>query len=143
MLVTSEVSMPAREVYDVYHNLWKIEESFRVMKSQLDARPVYLQKHDSIIGHFLICYLAVLLLRLLQTKVLEGKYCSEEVMTFARGFRVVEASENRYINLSKSSKIINDLEQISSQPIGNYYLKKSDINSIMKTTLKLPVNVVP
>lgn len=44
MMVTSEIHMPSFEIYAAYHNLWRIEESFRVMKSQLDARPVYLQK---------------------------------------------------------------------------------------------------
>lgn len=71
MLVTSETYMTDKDIYDAYHNLWRIEESFRIMKSQLDARPVYLQKEDTITGHFLICYLAVLLTRLLQFKVLK------------------------------------------------------------------------
>lgn len=44
MLITSEISMSQEAVYNAYHNLWRIEESFRIMKSQLDARPVYLQK---------------------------------------------------------------------------------------------------
>lgn len=44
MLVTSEISMSDKDIYDAYHNLWRIEESFRIMKTQLDARPVYLQK---------------------------------------------------------------------------------------------------
>ena len=52
MLVTSEISMKDKDVYNAYHNLWRIEESFRIMKSQLDARPVYLQKQDTIVGHF-------------------------------------------------------------------------------------------
>ncbi len=69
LLVTSEINMSAQEIYSAYHNLWRIEESFKVMKSQLDARPVYLQNKNSIIGHFLICYLSVLLIRLLQFKV--------------------------------------------------------------------------
>ena len=76
LLVTSEISMSDKDVYNAYHNLWRIEESFRIMKSQLDARPVYLQKKDTIIGHFLICYLAVLLTRLLQFKILKSNYCS-------------------------------------------------------------------
>ena len=46
LLVTSEITMSDKDVYDAYHNLWRIEESFRIMKSQLDARPVYLQKED-------------------------------------------------------------------------------------------------
>ena len=48
MLVTSEISMADKEIYTTYHNLWRIEESFRIMKSQLDARPVYLQKREKI-----------------------------------------------------------------------------------------------
>ena len=63
LLVTSEISMDDRDIYDVYHNLWRIEESFKIMKSDLDARPVFLQKESTIKGHFLICYIAVLLVR--------------------------------------------------------------------------------
>ena len=48
MIITSKVSMSASEIYASYHNLWRIEESFRIMKSQLDARPVYLQKQETI-----------------------------------------------------------------------------------------------
>ena len=66
MIITSETHMAASEIYAAYHNLWRIEESFRIMKSQLDARPVYLQKKKTITGHFLICHLAVLLTRILQ-----------------------------------------------------------------------------
>lgn len=135
MIVTSEVNMPASEIYDAYHNLWRIEESFRVMKSQLDARPVYLQKPNSIKGHFLVCYIAVLLLRLLQVKVLGNRYSSEEIVAFARGFRVVEASPRKYVNLSRSSSLLDELERLSGQPLGNYYLKKSEVDAILNTKL--------
>ena len=57
LLVTSEISMDDRDIYEVYHNLWRIEESFKIMKSDLDARPVFLQKESTIKGHFLICYI--------------------------------------------------------------------------------------
>nr|WP_195638735.1 transposase [Enterocloster bolteae] len=55
MIITSETRMEALEIYAAYHNLWRIEEFFRIMKSQLDARPVYMQKQETITGHFLIC----------------------------------------------------------------------------------------
>ena len=55
LLVTSETKMKAHDIYTTYHNLWRIEESFRIMKSDLDARPVFLQKEETIKGHFLIC----------------------------------------------------------------------------------------
>ena len=73
LFVTSEIKMKAEDIYSTYHNLWRIEESFKVMKSYLDARPVYLQKTASIHGHFLICYITILLFRLLQFKVLNNK----------------------------------------------------------------------
>ena len=79
MLITSEIRMTASEIYAAYHNLWRIEESFRIMKSQLDARPVFMQKQETITGHFLICYLAVLLTRLLQIHTLKDEYGTEAV----------------------------------------------------------------
>ena len=104
LIVTSELSMTSKEIYDTYHNLWRIEESFRAMKSQLDARPVYLQKQDSIIGHFLICYLAVLLSRILQIYILEDKYGTEEIFHFIRDFKVAKISDYKYINLTVAAQ---------------------------------------
>ena len=98
--------MTDKEIYEAYHNLWRIEESFLVMKSQLDARPVYLQKEDTIAGHFLICYLAVLLTQIFQFKILKNNYCSEDIFKFIRDFRVAKISDRKYINLAKSSTFI-------------------------------------
>lgn len=80
MIITSEIHLPADEVYSAYHNLWRIEESFRIMKTQLDARPVYLQKEETITGHFLICYLSVLLTRLLQIYILNDDHGSKNFL---------------------------------------------------------------
>ena len=93
LLVTSEVNMASKDIYSTYHNLWRIEESFRIMKSDLDARPVFLQKEDTIKGHFLICYLTVLLGRILQFKILENKYSSSEIFNFNEG---IQCSRSRW-----------------------------------------------
>ena len=74
LLVTSETQMTDQDIYCTYHNLWRIEESFKIMKSDLDARPVFLQKENTIKGHFWICYLTVLLERIFQFKILDEKY---------------------------------------------------------------------
>ena len=60
---TSEKSMSAAEVMDAYHTLWKIEESFRIMKSTLEIRPVYHSSKSRIEGHFVVCFLAFLMER--------------------------------------------------------------------------------
>ena len=121
--------MSDRDIYATYHNLSGIEESFRVMKSDLDARPVFLQKESTIKGHFLICYLAVLLERILQFKVLNNKYSTSDIMKFTRGFQVVRG-ETRYINTTQSSDFIIDLAKITDLPLTNYFLTEREIKRI-------------
>lgn len=131
MLVTSEITMTDKEIYDAYHNLWRIEESFRIMKSQLDARPVYLQKEDTITGHFLICYLSVLLTRLLQFKVLKNNYCSEDLFDFIRDFRIVKISDRKYINLARKTTFIKEFANLTNLPLTSYFLNEGEIKKML------------
>lgn len=131
MIVTSEIQMTASEIYAAYHNLWRIEESFRIMKSQLDARPVYLQKEETISGHFLICYLTVLLTRLFQIHVLKDSYGTEEIFNFIRDFRIAKVSDRKYINFTKSSSFIRELKTQTGLPLTSYFLKNEDINKVL------------
>lgn len=135
MLVTSEKHMSDEDIYSTYHNLWRIEESFKVMKSQLDARPIYLQKPETITGHFLICYIAVLLIRLLQVKILNDQFSSEDIMGFIKGFRAVAVSDQKFINISKSSPLIDKLEQMTGLSLNNYYLTKRHVQDILSYKL--------
>ena len=65
-IITSELDYDAKKIREVYHGLWRIEESFRIMKSDFDARPIYLNKRGHIRAHFLICFVALVVLRLIQ-----------------------------------------------------------------------------
>ena len=131
MIITSEIHMSASEIYASYHNLWRIEESFRIMKSQLDARPAYMQKQETITGHFLICYLAVLLTRLLQIHVLKDEYGTEEIFDFIHDFRVAKISDRKYINLTRSSSFIRELSSRTGLPLTSYFLGNEDINKML------------
>ena len=131
LLVTSEYKQSSEYIYSAYHNLWRIEESFRIMKSQLDARPVYLQKTDTIIGHFLICYITVLLVRLLQFKVLGNEYSSEDIINFIKKFKVAKISDRKYLNLTKSSVFIKDFASKTKLPVTIYYLTESHIKKML------------
>ena len=130
LLVTSETKMSEREIYETYHNLWRIEESFKIMKSDLDARPVFLQKESTIKGHFLICYLSVLLERLLQFKVFNKEFSTYEIMKFTREFRLVKG-ESKYINITTSSRFIKEFAKLSKLPLTNYYLTERQIKQIL------------
>ena len=131
LFVTSETKMKAQEIYATYRNLWRIEESFKVMKSYLDARPVYLQKTNSICGHFLICYLSVLLLRILQFRIFENRYCTETILDFIKDFRVVEIQHNKYINITSSSAFIKNLASELELPLTNYFLDTSQLKKVL------------
>ena len=130
LLVTSEVNMAPKDIYSTYHNLWRIEESFRIMKSDLDARPVFLQKEDTIKGHFLICYLTVLLGRILQFKILKNKYSSSEIFNFMKEFNVVEA-DGKYINLATNSPFIKEFAEMTKLPLDHYILNSRKIEKVL------------
>ncbi len=130
LLVTSETDMSDLDMYNTYHNLWRIEESFKIMKSDLDARPVFLQKEETIKGHFLICYLTVLIERIFQFKILKNKYSTNEIFHFIKDFKVTKA-ETKYINTATSSGFINDLSEMSGLPLTNYFLTETQIRSIL------------
>ena len=130
LLVTSETKMDAVDIYNTYHNLWRIEESFRIMKTDLDARPVYVQKEDTIKGHFLICYLTVLLGRILQFKILENKYSSSEIFEFVKNFNVASA-EGKYINLARSNTFIKEFAKQTNLPLEHYILTQKNINKVL------------
>ena len=131
MIVTSEIRMSASAIYAAYHNLWRIEESFRIMKSQLDARPVFMQKQETITGHFLVCYLSVLLTRLFQFHILKDEYGTEEIFDFIRDFRIAKISDRKYINLTRSSSFTKDLTARTGLPLTSYFLGNEDINKIL------------
>ncbi len=132
LLVTSEIRMNKHDIYNAYHNLWRIEESFRIMKSELDARPVYLQKQETITGHFLICYLAVLLSRLFQFKILKNEYSSKTLFDFFKDFKLVKISDNKYINLTKKSDFVTSLSNKTQLPIDSYFITKSELKKMLK-----------
>jgi transposase len=134
LLVTSEINMSDKDIYDTYHNLWRIEESFKIMKSDLDARPAFVQREDTIKGHFLICYIAVLLERIFQFKVLENKYSTSDIFNFVRNFKVTKA-ESKYINITTYTNFINELSEKFNLPLTHYFLTEGQIKSMLKYKL--------
>mgnify|MGYP002676079055 FL=1 len=129
LLITSETKMKSEEIYKVYHRLWRIEETFRTLKSELDARPVYLQRRESIYGHFLICYLAVFALRVLQIKEFKDEIHTNEIISFVRSLRVLKNGDS-YINLGSKDKIkrINDRLGLN---LTNYFLTDKTIKKLL------------
>lgn len=136
LLVTSEVDMEPLKVYNTYHNLWKIEESFRISKSYLDARPVYVSKKETIYGHFLICYLSLFLLRILEIKCFKNEISSYDLISFIRDFRVVDKGDGTYINISQNQSVNEKIKKlIGLTNLDALYLTEKEIENIFEFTM--------
>lgn len=79
LLLTSEMDTPDDKIIDIYRGLWRIEESFKITKSELEARPVYVWTNEHIEAHFLTCFVALTLSRILEMK-LEHKYSAGRIL---------------------------------------------------------------
>ena len=131
MLVTSETALDSLEIYKVYHNLWRIEETFRAMKTDLETRPVFLQKESTIKGHFLICYLAILLVRIIQVKELKDEFCTNDIINFIRKFIVVEnPSVGEFLNIGEYNKLYDKYNEKYGIILHLFKLKSRDFKTL-------------
>ena len=136
LLVTSEKNVPATEIYKTYHGLWRIEESFRIMKTYLEARSVFLQKEESIYGHFLICYLSLVVLRLLELKIFNDELPVGQIVNFIKQYSITDTGEGTYINNSTRSKTFLKIkDQLGIAKFGNLFLKKRDLDLLLNVEL--------
>lgn len=94
-IVTSEMDKTDDEIIDIYRGLWRIEETFKVTKSELDDRPVYVSTKEHIEAHFLTCYLALVLSRVLQHK-LNKKYSVGKILESLSKCNCQNLEENIY-----------------------------------------------
>ena len=123
MLITSEIKDSVEHIYNVYKNLWRIEESFRILKTNLSARPIYVSKKESIYGHFLVCYTALFLMRIVEFKTLKDKVPANKLFEFVRKFEVVKCNE-LYINLLTKNEDFYPIIDAIKLPVDNFYLDK-------------------
>jgi hypothetical protein len=95
-VVTGETHMSAEQILDTYKGLWEIEESFRVTKSELEARPVYVRLADRIEAHFLTCFIALTILRIIQKKT--GRvYSAEKIIDCLNRISCSNEQDNLYL----------------------------------------------
>lgn len=118
----------AEEIIKVNQRRWEIEESFRIMKSEFKARPVYLSRDDRITAHFTTCFLSLVLLRFLE-KRLEEKYSSSKIIDCLREMNFMESIGNGYIPTYTRTDLTDDLHdkfgfRTDYQIITNPSLKK-------------------
>jgi len=95
-IVTSEWKKSDEKIIELYRGLWKIEESFKITKSDLQARPVYVSRHDRIESHFLVCFISLVISRVIQHR-LKNKYCVTKILESLRKVYCSHNKENIYL----------------------------------------------
>ena len=129
IIISSEVNLDSNEIYNIYHKLWKIEETFRIMKTELSARPVFHRNKESIYGHFLICYLATFIIRILELKIFNNKINDLDIINFIRETNCL-IGQDCYTNITKSSNVVSTINSIVKGKYLNYYLPFSDLDKM-------------
>ena len=95
-IVTSELEMGNKEIIETYRGLWEIEETFRIAKGDLEARPIFLQREDRINAHLLTCFISLVIIRILQKKT--GRlYSSEKIIECLNRISCSREQDNLYL----------------------------------------------
>ena len=123
----------ARDIISVNERRWEIEESFRIMKTDFEARPVYLQRKERIEAHFLICFMALLIYRILEKK-LDEKYTSNQIITTLREYKHLKIEGAGYIPEIERNEITNDLQKIFKLNLDKEIITPATMRAIIKKT---------
>ena len=122
------------KIIKINEGRWEIEECFRIMKTEFEARPVYLQRDDRIRAHFLTCFTALLVYRLLEQK-LDRKYTCRQILDTLSGMNVTRLSSvSGYIPSYRRTEITDALHREFGFQTDYEYITRSKMRSIIKTT---------
>lgn len=128
-IVTSEKKISDKELRDIYKGLWRIEESFKITKSELETRPVFVWTDESIETHFLSCFVSLLIIRLLEQR-LDHKYSNHYVIESLRNYDSTNIEHDIYLQNFRND-VIKDLESIFNVDLSRKYLTLSEIKKIL------------
>ena len=119
------------EIAAVNQGRWEIEESFRIMKSEFEARPVYLKRDDRIKAHFTTCFIALLIYRILERK-LDSQFTCDEIITTLRKMRVTSIRDEGYVPSYTRTKLTDALHEYAGFRTDYELIKKRTIKGICR-----------
>ncbi|MGE5631608.1 MAG: IS1634 family transposase [Caulobacteraceae bacterium] len=149
-IVTSELDRSDSEIIEMYHNLWKIEETFRISKSELRTRPVYVSLEAHIEAHFLTCFVALLLIRILELRMNQAalpatsdgasnqipKFSAFDILDSLRNYTCSSIGENLY-NFHYTDDVIQSLEKVFGIDLSKKYRTRGEIKKIIANAKKM------
>lgn len=127
-----------KEIIRISERRWQIEECFRIMKTEFSARPVYVQREDRIKAHFLICFLALLVYRLLEKKLDEKnpgkKYTCSEILSTLKEMNFASVEEQGFMPLYERTELTDALHEICGFRTDYQFISKSKMREIEKNS---------
>lgn len=135
--VATNLDDDVRTIIGISSNRYKIEDCFRVMKTNLSARPVYHRKRDRIIAHFMICYTALLIHRLLQTKLdrYGTHFSTESIIQTLQNMEVANIEDMCYMSTYSSSQVCTALNAVFDLGLDKKYYQPKELNKKLKKIL--------
>ena len=125
------------EIIKINKQRWEIEENFRIMKTEFEARPVYVRRDDRIKAHFMTCYISLLIYRLLEKKIGEH-YTTEQIIETLRSMKLTLLNTaNGYVPSYTRTEITDSLHKFFGFRTDYEFIKKSTIRSIIKQTKEI------
>lgn len=132
--VITNLEGDVNEIIKINKQRWEIEENFRLMKTEFEARPVYVRREDRIKAHFMTCYISLLLYRLLEKK-LEIPYTSEQILKTLRSMKMTLLSgASGYIPSYTRTEITDALHKAFGFRTDYEFISKSSMRSMIKET---------
>ena len=119
------------DIIKVSEGRWQIEACFRTLKTDFEARPVYVRNDQSIKAHFLVCFLSLLVFKLME-KRLEKKYTCEEILDTLKAMNFADIQEQGYIPLYERTRITDDLHKIGGFRTDFDFITKQKMKNIEK-----------
>lgn len=129
-IVTSELKMSDVEIREVYRGLTHIEDTFKVTKSEFDTRPIFVWTNDHIEGHFTTCFTAIVLIRLLQSK-LDNKYTVGSILTALKKYTCANIDKNHY-QFFYYDEVLEDMGKAFNVSLSQKYRTTNDIRRLLK-----------
>jgi len=144
-IVTSELDQSDSEIIELYHGLWRIEETFKISKSELRARPVYVSQEAHVEAHFLSCFVALVLMRVLELRMDQARlpdcregaepgsarvFSSFELIDSLRKYTCSHVTENLY-NFHHYDDVLKDIEQVFGIALDKKYRTRQEVKSLL------------
>ena len=134
--VASNLETSIYEIIRINSSRWKIEQSFRILKTDFDARPAYTSTPENIRGHFAICYMALLIYRILERQLLlqdeNNHFTTNQILSTLRNMNVYEEIDNKiYRSIYSGSSVLNALEKLFDNKLNKKYYNYSFLRKLV------------